>query len=158
MPRVYVHKSLEQRLLEHRIIDADGCWISTYKSKEKGGHPIIGTSKGVSEYVSRVAYNIWVGPLSENPRIHVLHQCDKPDCFKPECLYEGTTKQNIADAKARGRWPKGETHANATRTNVEAEKVRQAYATGRITQRELADMFHMPISTVNDIIHHRRYA
>ena len=39
-----------------------------------------------------------------------LHTCDNPPCCNEAHLYEGTKKQNRADAVARGRVPRGDNH------------------------------------------------
>src|SRR5580765_6917249 len=40
------------------------------------------------------------------PRMYALHTraCLYRHCVKPECLYEGTMSENMADMVAQGRW------------------------------------------------------
>jgi hypothetical protein len=40
----------------------------------------------------------------------VLHRCDNPPCVNPDHLFVGTQQDNIADAMAKGRIPKGDRH------------------------------------------------
>jgi len=50
----------------------------------------------------RLAFIAVNGPIPRG--MHVLHRCDKRDCVNPDHLYLGTHQQNMADAKAKGRF------------------------------------------------------
>lgn len=51
--------------------------------------------------VHRAAYTIEKGPIS--PGMNVLHSCDFRPCCNPVHLFEGTQKNNMMDAAAKGR-------------------------------------------------------
>lgn len=90
-----------ERLLESREIDNEtGCWLWT-KSRGKKGYGQI-WYKGKFVRVSRLAYEVFVGPIPEG--LNVLHKCDNPPCFNPDHLESGTQSKNILDCVARGRW------------------------------------------------------
>lgn len=52
---------------------------------------------------SRWAYEQANGSIDPNLQVH--HTCDFAACVNPEHLYQGTPKQNTADAYSKGRFP-----------------------------------------------------
>lgn len=49
----------------------------------------------------RRAWELAHGPIPVG--MDVLHRCDNPPCENPEHLFLGTAKDNMADARAKGR-------------------------------------------------------
>ncbi len=47
----------------------------------------------------RVAWELAFGPIPEG--LWVLHRCDVPPCVNPSHLFVGTSRDNMADCKAR---------------------------------------------------------
>lgn len=68
-----------------------------YKSKVCGAH--------------RVSWELHFGPIPND--LYVLHKCDNTKCVNPSHLFLGTQKDNLQDAKKKGRMPKGEKHYRA---------------------------------------------
>jgi hypothetical protein len=58
--------------------------------------------RGKKELVHRLAAMLWKG-FDLGSAKHVLHRCDKPACFNPRCLFEGTHLDNMVDAVNKGR-------------------------------------------------------
>lgn len=54
-----------------------------------------------SDYVHRFAYKAWIGniPLKKD----ICHTCDNRKCINPEHLFVGSRKDNMQDAKKKGR-------------------------------------------------------
>lgn len=152
-----IRDSVRQRLFQHYFIDVDGCWISTYKCKESGGHPSIKLSTGKNVQVHRVSYELYVGPLGDSPHIHVLHKCDKPDCFKPQCLYQGTERDNHRDSRERGRMLMGETAGRAKLSNSQAEEIRSLRRLKGIRTELLCMMFEVSPATIRRVLAHTTY-
>lgn len=59
------------------------------------------TARGV-ERAHRYAYRLAFGEIPVG--LVVLHKCDNPPCVRPEHLTAGTQQENIADARAKGRF------------------------------------------------------
>lgn len=95
-------------LKRSKIIDEDGCWISTY-AKSNYGHVRVRIGKDRRRYVlSRLAYCVYNNKEYDGDFL-VRHTCNKPACFKKECLIEGTHSDNMLDSVRFG------THRNTKR-------------------------------------------
>jgi len=75
--------------------NANGCWI-------RGNDSTIYTTikcKDKSRRAHRVSYEIFKGPLK-----HLCcHYCDIPACINPNHLFDGTTEDNVHDARKKNR-------------------------------------------------------
>ncbi len=73
-------------------------------------------------------------PKSSKAPTHVLHRCDNRKCCNPHHFFLGTFTDNMRDAYAKNRkaQPKGERHANAKLTNLQAEAIRKRYREGEL--------------------------
>lgn len=80
----------------HVQIADSGCWLWNGKCDPDGygryGH---GTRPA-----HRVAFELAHGTV---PKLLVLHSCDVRNCVNPAHLREGTQKENIREAQAKGR-------------------------------------------------------
>lgn len=80
--------------------------------------------EGKQARATRAAYMHFIGPIPDGH--FVLHKCDTPLCVRPDHLFTGTQKQNIADMFGKGRQHdrRGEkaSHAKLTDSDVRAIK------------------------------------
>jgi hypothetical protein len=114
---------------------ATPCWIwqgATYGSGY-GTLTVAGKQMGAHVY----SYKTYVGPLEPHQR--VLHYCDVPLCIRPDHLYQGTQKKNLADAVSKGRFKAiaGEHHARHKLTDEQIERIRELASEGH-TQKQIA--------------------
>lgn len=109
-----LNRPLFERLRAWAEVDVDGCWIWTggYHSSTRypsGHHGFVSVAPGVREGTHRA---MWMAVFGEIPEaLQVLHECDKPKCIRPKCLWIGTHGDNMADMYRKGR------HAQSAQTH-----------------------------------------
>jgi hypothetical protein len=85
------------------IVSESGCWMF-----QGFVHPINGygqiSFRGKPMRAHRAMYLAVNGSIPDG--MHVCHTCDVRRCINPDHLWLGTNKQNLNDAKAKGRLPK----------------------------------------------------
>jgi hypothetical protein len=137
-------------------VDRTGaCWIwrgrtvAGYGAIQVGGKPV---------FAHRLAYAIRYGRVP--PRVIVRHVCDNPLCVNPTHLRVGSQRENISEARARGRviseLPFGEGHPSSKFSDAEVKHLRDLYASGKFTQQELALRYGVRQSTISLICSKRR--
>jgi hypothetical protein len=75
------------------------CWLWT-GGKHRQGYGQISIARKMA-LAHRVSYELEVGPIP--PGMSVLHKCDVPGCVRPDHLFTGTQKDNMADCARKGR-------------------------------------------------------
>jgi hypothetical protein len=56
----------------------------------------------------------------------VAHRCDNPRCVNPDHLFVTTNQGNTADREAKGRGAKRERNGNASLSDADVERIREA--------------------------------
>lgn len=134
---------------------------------DEGGHePPNGTAEACIEYggyinpggygrrghvlVHREALEARLGRTLA-PGMDACHTCDNRRCVNPDHLYEGTRRQNMADATARGRHNKrrGEVNQRAKLTADDVRQIRQLAISTRYSA--IGDRFGVHPSTISRI-------
>src|ERR1700689_1935641 len=83
-----------------RIRHENGCWIFT-GCKNKRGYGKVSDYGSHLVYAHRVMFE-HVNGVSTVGRV-VMHSCDTPSCVNPAHLSVGTQKDNLDDARRKGR-------------------------------------------------------
>lgn len=107
-----------------------------------------------------VAWEFVNGPVPDG--LDVCHTCDVRCCVNPDHLYVGTRKQNMADAIARGRMPRGDKtwHRRMPEKIARGPALPQAKLTeadviairaSNKLQRELAEQYGVSRCTISEI-------
>jgi hypothetical protein len=73
-------------------------------------------------YVHRLAWEEAYGPIPDG--MQVCHHCDTPACYEITHLFLGTMKDNMQDAKAKGRLACGAANARSKLTLEAAREIR----------------------------------
>jgi endogenous inhibitor of DNA gyrase (YacG/DUF329 family) len=93
--------TIDKKYLRSRITRANGCWLWPGAVTRYGQINIARDGKTKWILAHRASYEVFVGPIPKG--MVVRHTCDTPACINPKHLRVGTTRENVADAIARGR-------------------------------------------------------
>lgn len=125
-----------ERFME-KVHKTDSCWIWV-GGKNAKGYGSFGGDEGVKS-AHRYSWLLHKGAIPSG--LHVLHTCDNPPCVNPSHLWLGTNKDNTNDKVKKGRHAHGSRSAFAKLTEELVVEIRKRYATEKISQRELADIY-----------------
>lgn len=92
------------KMINPVLVTTCGChlWLGATDSSGYGAVMVSGSRKGRTvKSTHRLAWENAFGPIPNDRQ--VLHKCDIPSCINPEHLFLGTHKDNMQDAKAKGR-------------------------------------------------------
>ena len=113
------------------------------------------TYKGVLTMLHRRVYCVEHGlDLQDIAGLVVRHTCDNPSCIEPTHLLLGTKADNNRDRAARGRNAdrRGEKHHLHRLLEKDVRTIRRLYASGKHTQRALAEQYGCTPSNISRII------
>jgi len=86
-----------------RVKKTRGCWL--YQGhQQKHGYCQFWTPKDKTIYAHVFSFRIHGGKLTKKKPL-VCHTCDVGNCVRPDHLWAGTQKENLADMIAKGRKP-----------------------------------------------------
>lgn len=99
--RIRDYCSTKCKILHHVIKKRNGCWEWKGDLHPNGyGYTTI-HEIGKRIHVHRTSYIIFKGDIPQG--LYVCHSCDNPKCCNPDHLWVGTAKENMQDAKRKGR-------------------------------------------------------
>lgn len=150
--------STREQLIERfwrRVEKTEGCWYWR-GALDRPGYGMTGFG-GTGNKAHRFSYELHYGPIPNG--LLVCHKCDNPPCVNPEHLFVGTNADNIADMIAKGRAAirKGELHHKAKLKDADVLSIRERYSQGGMPERGLATIYGVSSSTIDDIVHYRRW-
>jgi hypothetical protein len=109
---------LFERQVQH---DISGCWVWT-GYRNRGGYGVV-KQRGKQLLAHRLSWVLAHGDLP--PSLHVLHRCDNRACVRPDHLFLGSNRDNVADRIAKGR-PGGRPHTGSNRRSSYRRPKRRA--------------------------------
>lgn len=86
------------------------------------------------------------------PKHHTCHRCDNPPCVRPNHLFDGTNKDNIEDARDKGRLCVGSRSHAVKLAETDIIAIREAYKTTNVTQKTLAIHYGVAYSLISRIV------
>ena len=98
-----------KNIWDNVIKTRDDCWTWT-------GVLTKGRGRWRNEYAHRVIFKLLCGLIPED--MLVCHHCDNPECVSPDHLFLGTQKDNMQDAKRKGRIGTEEQNAENSKKNM----------------------------------------
>lgn len=138
----------------------NGCW-EWVAARDPNGYGRFGNGGRTSAILAhRYSYLMHYGEFDR--RRHVLHSCDNPPCVNPEHLSLGDAYDNAHDAIAKGRHvppphPRGTAHPRARLTDEQVIEMREIYARGGVSQRQLSLMFLLSQPCVGRVLRGETY-
>lgn len=146
------------------VNEATGCHEFT-GYRNRGDYGVIGID-GQARLVHRVMWELTHGPIPDG--LNVLHRCDNRPCCFGGHLYLGTQQQNVRDMfeRGRGEWARGdqhwlrrtpglrrgERHPMSKLRREDATAIRERYALGGVSQREIAEAYNVSTATVSRVV------
>lgn len=133
-----------------------GCWLwkGPIDTKgygylaDEGGKGIHYAAKKVRAH--RVSWELHNGPIPDG--LNVLHRCDVRACVRPSHLFLGTQRDNLIDAREKGRLGSGDAVRHAARLNWdEVGEIRRRHAAGE-TRKSLRQEFGVGKTQMHRII------
>jgi len=144
---------LADKVLENVEKTKEDCW-EWQGAKTKAGYGIT-RHDGEICYTHRIILQSHGEGFSEDKEF-ACHKCDNPSCVNPEHLYAGNHTDNMEDAKERsdmgGARVEGEDHGESKLTEKQVITIREQYATGHWTQKELANSFDIARTQIGSIV------
>lgn len=131
--------SIADKLRLYSKRQPNGC-IIWMRGKNSNGYGHFALPGGRRRYAHRIAYQTYIGKISKG--LEVCHSCDQPACINPEHLFLGTHRENMSDAKSKGRLRApppmmGTDHPRACFTAAEVNAIRSSTATAVDLARRL---------------------
>lgn len=128
----------------------DDCWLWTGACSAAGyGQLGAGGRGGTILYAHRISAEIHLGPIPDG--LHVLHRCDTPACVNPAHLSFGTHRDNMADARRKGRNTFAERHGQSKLTAEQAREIKRLCKDRAVSQHQLARRFAVTRSCIAHI-------
>jgi hypothetical protein len=142
-------KPIKERILAAVHVDSNGCWHWT-KYVKPNGYGQVGVPGRYPQYVHRVAYEAWVGPIPDG--LHLDHLCRQRDCCNPRHLQPVTAAVNVRRAfELITHCPQGHpydesnTYRHATKPGRQCRACRNAHSQ-RSTAKAAARVAGVPVS------------
>lgn len=135
------HWTLAQYLDHYSIPEPNsGCRLWTGAVGRSG----YGNAKWQGEVVSahRLAWRSVNGAVPDG--MDICHKCDVTICINEAHLFPGTRKDNVDDARRKGRWPSGATSVRAKLSTDQVSHIRGS----DLGDRELAGRFGITASQI----------
>lgn len=134
--------------MKYVFIDTNsGCWLWT-GNVDHYGYGRVGY-KMKTFRASRASIIIFEG--KDPGKLFVCHKCDNPLCVNPGHLFLGTQKDNMSDAKKKGRTAAGSKCGTAKLTESDIPKIFEMAKTG-MAHLEISKKFGVSRSNIGSIL------
>ena len=129
------------------------CWL-WQAAVNSSGHGVIGIG-GKVRSAHRIAFELTYGPLAEGEQVH--QTCGNRLCCNPRHLV-GDDRPKVTALWSKGRGLLGELHPQAKLTDATIRRIRERYARGEASQKELADEYGVTQEWIGQVVRGERRA
>lgn len=141
--REYQAATVHNRFWAH-VNKTETCWLWT-GSKSPTGYGLF-RANSTSVRAHRWIYEEKHGKLARDLR--VCHACDQRACVRDEHLFAATDKENLQDAKRKGRLMRGERHWKTTLTEEDVRTIRREKTAGTGGNASLSRRYKVSRNTI----------
>ncbi len=134
------------------ITDLNLCWLWN-GAKNIYGYGTIRKNKRFI-FAHRASWEMFNGKILNN--LFVCHKCDVRNCVNPNHLFLGTPSDNMKDAAMKGRMKRGSENGRSKLFEKDIFKIR-IMRQNNISFRNIAKIFNVNKSTIQDIIHNKKW-
>lgn len=141
--------------------EGDGCWEWQSAIFKGLGYGKFHADNRRVVYAHRFAFELANGPIPTG--MFVCHRCDNRRCVRPDHLFLGTAKDNVADMMAKGRHVMrgvpGMGHGRAILTDDQVREIRRRFVPGKRGEcPRAAKEFGVSISTISKVLRRELWA
>jgi len=150
-----MHTSTEHKLLSYISVKPNGCW-EWMGSRTWDGYGRLRVGEKTYR-AHRVSYELFNGPIQEG--MFICHTCDNPSCVNPQHLFQGSNRDNILDAIAKGHKlsVKGENHGMSRLSSQQVSEIRNLYLSGVLSQASIGLIYGISQTHVGRITRGERW-
>ncbi len=145
------------RLFWLKVKKMPGCWLWTGATM-RNGYGVFHARRYRKTVAHRFSWEIHNGPIPEG--LFVCHHCDNRNCVRPDHLFVGTNKDNVADMRAKGRGSngvtRGEAHWYAKLTEEKVRLARRLFAQG-VTPLQIAQRVAVHRDTIYRVVRRKAW-
>jgi hypothetical protein len=136
------------------VIKTETCWLYVGNLHEKGYGKFY--YHGHQEFAHRVSWEWEYGPIPEG--LLVCHDCDVPNCVRPDHLWLGTNQENVIDCVRKGRWDKRGLRNSQAQLNEEIVREIRLLAAQGVRQCEIGRQIGIPRGHVHAVVKRKLWA
>lgn len=126
-----------------------GCWLWRGSMNNKG-YGVFGDGREGSRLAHRFSWTLRNGPIADGAQI--CHRCDVPLCVNPDHHFVCDQGQNVRDAVQKGRHYSYFRLHGTKLTDEDVVVIRNRYAGGGVTMKEIAETFAVSPACVQRIV------
>lgn len=151
-----MRRTVEERFWSH-VNKTDGCWEWT-ASLRGSGYGQFRVAVGTSPVrAHRFVWTLTYGAIPDG--LFVCHHCDNRKCVRPDHLFLGTSQHNVADMFRKDRQSGVDRRrGQAKLTPKSVIEIREVYAAGGESARQLAERYGVHFTTIIRAVSHKHWA